>query len=352
MEKMNFNLVSLLRENIRNLTPYSTARDEFQGVASVFLDANESPFNNEINRYPDPLQQELKVKVSRLKNVHPHQIFFGNGSDEAIDLVYRAFCKPGLDNVVAMKPTYGMYKVAADINGVEYREVLLNEYFMLDSKKMLQSTDAQTKAIFLCSPNNPTANNLVRDDVIHLLDNFNGIVVLDEAYADFSEQESFLTLLDHYPNLIVLQTFSKAWGMAGIRLGMAFASKEIIRVFNQIKYPYNINILTQRKALDMLKGVDRKNKNVKMVIAERTQLLLELNKLEIIQHVFPTDANFVLVRFENSKAVYNWLLEQQIIVRDRSKVALCEGCLRITVGTKTENKALIKALTCFVQNRK
>ncbi len=349
---MNFNLNTLLRENIRNLTPYSTARDEFQGVASVFLDANESPFNNEINRYPDPLQQELKVKVSRLKNVHPEQIFFGNGSDEAIDLVYRAFCNPGIDNVVAMKPSYGMYKVAADINAIEYREVLLNENFMLDSEKLLRSTDAHTKAIFLCSPNNPTANNLVHTDIIHLLDKFNGIVALDEAYADFSEQESFLNLLDHYPNLIVLQTFSKAWGMAGIRLGMAFASKEIIRVFNQIKYPYNINILTQRKALEMLKNVDRKNKNVRMVVEERTRMLLELKQLEIIKQVYPTDANFVLVRFEKSKEVYNWLLEQQIIVRDRSKVALCEGCLRITVGTKAENKTLLKALMSFDKDKK
>ena len=341
---MNFDLNKLLRDNIRNITPYSTARDEFQGAASVFLDANESPFDSGINRYPDPYQQEVKKKVSRLKNVHPHQIFLGNGSDEAIDLVLRAFCKPGVDNVLAMKPTYGMYKVAADINDVQYKEVLLTTDYMLDVEKMLNAVNENTKVIFLCSPNNPTGNSLIREDVVHILNKFDGIVVLDEAYIDFSEEESFLGIIDDYPNLIVLQTFSKAWGMAGVRLGMAFASKEIIQVFNYIKYPYNVNILTQQKALEHLDNKAETLNNISIVLDERKKLSVALNKLNLIQKIYPSDANFLLVKVPNAKKVYDYLLEKEIIVRDRSKVALCEGCLRLTVGTPEENEKLLGAI--------
>jgi histidinol-phosphate aminotransferase len=342
---MSFDLKSILRKNIRNIAPYSTARDEFQGVASVFLDANENPFNTDVNRYPDPLQQEVKVKVSRIKNVHPHQIFLGNGSDEAIDLIIRAACEPGIDNVVAMKPTYGMYKVAADINNVEYREALLTSNFLLDPLAILDQVDDATKAIFLCSPNNPTGNSLIRQDVNHILNNFNGLVILDEAYIDFSKEESFLTELNNYPNLVVLQTFSKAWGMAGMRLGMAFASQEIIHVLNQIKYPYNVNVLTQQKALEMLDQIENKNKHVQIILNERNKLMIELKRMQLIEEIYPTDANFILVKVNSAKAVYSYLLEKEIIVRDRSKVALCEGCLRITVGTEDENIALLKALS-------
>lgn len=344
---MTFNLKRLLRKNIREIAPYSTARDEFQGVASVYLDANESPFSTDINRYPDPMQSELKVKVSRIKNVHPHQIFLGNGSDEAIDLIIRAFCEPGSDNVVAMKPTYGMYKVAADINNVAYKEVLLNSKFSLDANALLDTVDRKTKVIFLCSPNNPTANSLVREDIIHILNKFNGIVVIDEAYIDFSEQESYTYTLDNYPNLIVMQTFSKAWGMAGVRLGMAFASKEITEVFNHIKYPYNISVLTQQKALEMLDKVEEKDANVHLILEERKALIIELNKLAFINQVYPSDANFVLIKVDNAKRLYDYLLNLEIIVRDRSKVSLCEGCLRITVGTPEENQNLLQNLSKY-----
>jgi histidinol-phosphate aminotransferase len=344
---MSFDLSKILRENIKNIAPYSTARDEFQGLASVFLDANESPFDSGVNRYPDPMQQELKVKVSRIKNVHPHQIFLGNGSDEAIDLVIRACCKPGSDNVLAMKPTYGMYNVAAEINDVEYREVLLTDNFMLDAEAILAAVDSNTKIIFLCSPNNPTGNSLVRENVVHILNKFNGIVVLDEAYIDFSQEESFASVLDSYPNLVVLQTFSKAWGMAGVRLGMAFASKEMVQVLNHIKYPYNVNVLTQQKALEMLEQEDEKKNNVAIILKERDYLAVELNKLKVIQQLYPTDANFLLAKVENPRSVYDFLLKREIIVRDRSRVALCSGCLRITVGTPEENKILLEALADY-----
>lgn len=344
---MTFNLKRLLRKNIREIAPYSTARDEFQGVASVYLDANESPFDSDINRYPDPMQSELKVKVSRIKNVHPHQIFLGNGSDEAIDLVIRAFCEPGSDNVVAMKPTYGMYRVAADINNVAYKEFLLNSKFSLDASAVLDTVDPKTKVIFLCSPNNPTANSLVREDVINILNKFNGIVVIDEAYIDFSEQESYTYALENYPNLIVMQTFSKAWGMAGIRLGMAFASKEITEVFNHIKYPYNISVLTQQKALEMLDKVEEKEANVKLILEERKNLIIEFKKLDFINHVYPSDANFILIKVDQAKKLYDYLLNEEIIVRDRSKVSLCEGCLRITVGTPDENYKLLQSLSKY-----
>ncbi len=344
---MSFDLKQLLRNNIREIAPYSTARDEFQGKASVFLDANESPFQSDINRYPDPYQQMLKVRVSRIKKVHPDQIFLGNGSDEAIDLVIRAFCEPHEDNILAIKPTYGMYKVAADINAVTYREVMLTRSFNLDVVSLMKSIDKKTKVVFLCSPNNPSGNSLIRSNIEYVLNNFEGIVVIDEAYIDFAREEGFLPLLNSYPNLIVLQTFSKAWGMAGVRLGMAFASKEIIQVLNHIKYPYNVNVLTQQKALEILEQEEQTKQNISTIISERDILLPKLNNLDVIEQVYPTDANFVLVRVKDPKAVYNYLLNKEIIVRDRSKVALCEGCLRLTIGTPEENLLLLDALANF-----
>lgn len=339
-----FNMYTLLRENIKKLKPYSSARDEFQGEASVYLDANENPYENGINRYPDPLQQELKVQIGHLKDVLPERIFLGNGSDEAIDLLFRAFCEPGTDNVVAMKPTYGMYKVCADINNVTYKEVLLKEDYSLDVDGILNSLDNHTKIVFLCSPNNPTGNSLAQVDVLHILDCFDGLVVIDEAYIDFSTQNSFTDRLNNYPNLVVLQTFSKAWGMAGARLGMAFASKEIIQILNSIKYPYNINVLTQDTVLDRLATKDKVEQQVKEIIAEREKLITELSALSFVDMVYPTEANFVLVRVNNPVEIYKYLMNRGVIVRDRSKVALCEGCLRITVGTDEDNRILIEAL--------
>ena len=342
-----FDLQKITRKNIRDLEPYSTARDEFQGVASVYLDANENPYNSGINRYPDPLQQELKVKLSRIKNVHPEQIFLGNGSDEAIDLVIRAFCEPGIDNIVSIKPTYGMYKVCANINNVEFKEVLLTSDFKLDAQAVLNEIDEHTKLIFLCSPNNPTGNSFVRDKILFILDAFDGIVVLDEAYIDFSEQESFLMQLQRYPNLIILQTFSKAWGMAGIRMGMAFASTQIIDILNRIKYPYNINVLAQQQVSRQLDLVEDKEIKVNSIIQQRKSMMLALVKMDQIKEVYPTDSNFILVKVDNAKDMYDYLLEKEIIVRDRSKVALCDGCLRITVGIPAENNKLLEAVKSY-----
>jgi histidinol-phosphate aminotransferase len=343
-----FNINTLIRKNIKELEPYSSARDEFQGRASVFLDANENPFPNGINRYPDPLQQELKNKISPVKSINPGQIFLGNGSDEAIDLLIRAFCEPGLDNIVSIKPTYGMYKVCANINNIEYREVLLTKDFLLDAGTLLKKTDSHTKIIFLCSPNNPTGNSLSAESIERTITGFNGIVVLDEAYIDFSQQQSFIEKLATFPNLVVLQTFSKAWGMAGIRLGMAFSSEEIIETLNKIKYPYNINILTQEKALEQLNLSPEKIKsNVSQIIQERKWLYDNLLQLDIVEHLYHSDANFILTKVADARKTYNYLCENKIIVRDRSNVALCGGCLRITVGTTDENKTLVRALQQF-----
>jgi histidinol-phosphate aminotransferase len=338
------NLDKLLRNNIRALKPYSSARNEFSGEAEVFLDANENPYNQPYNRYPDPLQRELKVKISELKQVAPEQIFLGNGSDEPIDIIFRAFCEPGVDNVVSINPTYGMYQVAADINNVEVHKVKLNDEYQFKAQELLNAANLYTKAIFICSPNNPTANLLDKIEVIKLLTEFEGIVVVDEAYIDFSPENSLLPELDNYPNLIVLQTFSKAWGMAGIRLGMAFAQPEIIRVFNKVKYPYNINILTQKKALELLAKSAEKEEWVKLILEERDKMVRKLFKLPFIQVVYPSDANFILVKMHDARGIYEYLTEQKIIVRDRSKVALCDDCLRITIGSPKENKKLRKAL--------
>ena len=341
------NINSLLRSNIRDLQPYSCARDEFKGEASVYLDANENPYNAPYNRYPDPLQWEVKELLSKVKSVAAENIFLGNGSDEPIDLLYRAFCEPRLDNVVAIEPTYGMYKVCASINDVEYRKVLLDEFFQFTAESLLAATNLYTKIIWLCSPNNPTGNSLIRDEIIKLLNSFEGIVVLDEAYIDFASEGSFSEFLTQYPNLVILQTFSKAWGSAAIRLGMAFASLEIIAVLNKIKYPYNINILTQKQALSALKNVDQVKAWVNTLLTERTSLIQELNKLPLVQHIYPTDANFVLVKVLDANAVYQYLVGKSIIVRNRNTVSLCMGCIRITVGSPEENRILLEKLKKF-----
>jgi len=340
-------LEKLLRENIRQLQPYSCARDEFKGEASVYLDANENPYNAPFNRYPDPLQWEVKEQLSKIKNVPVENIFLGNGSDEPIDLLFRAFCEPRIDNVVAIEPTYGMYKVCSAINDVEYRKVLLDENYQFSTEKLLSASNLYTKIIWLCSPNNPTGNSLNRDEIVRLLNAFEGIVVLDEAYIDFSSQGSFSGFLSEFPNLVILQTFSKAWGSAAIRLGMAFASVEIIAVLNKIKYPYNINILTQKQALKAIREADQVKNWVDILLTERTSLTGELHKLPMVQHIYPTDANFVLVKVTDANAVYQYLVTKSIIVRNRNTVSLCQGCLRITVGTPEENKILIQELISF-----
>jgi histidinol-phosphate aminotransferase len=338
------NLEQLVRKNIWNLKPYSSARNEFKGEASVFLDANENPLRDNYNRYPDPLQWKLKEKISEIKNVDPENIFLGNGSDEPIDLVIRVFCEPRVDNIVAIDPTYGMYQVCADINDVEYRKVLLSSDFTLEADKVLAKVDGNTKLIFLCSPNNPTGNLLNKQEVEKVISSFSGIVVLDEAYIDFASEKSWLAILDKYPNLIVLQTFSKAWGLAAVRLGMAFASTEIISLFNKVKYPYNINILTQDFVFKALDDEDEINEWVDILLKGRQYLKEELPKLPFVEHVYPTDANFILIRVSDANSIYQKLADKGVIVRNRNSVSLCAGCLRITVGTDKENKKLIEEL--------
>jgi histidinol-phosphate aminotransferase len=344
----SMNLDKLLRNNIKALKPYSTARNEFSGEAEVFLDANENPFNSPYNRYPDPMQWAVKEKISVIKNIASEKIFLGNGSDEPIDIIFRAFCEPGIDNVVSIDPTYGMYQVAADINNVEVRKVKLNEDFGFSAQKLLDAANIYTKAIFVCSPNNPTANLLDKVEIVKLLTDFEGLVIVDEAYIDFSPESSLLPELDQYENLIILQTFSKAWGMAGIRLGMAFAQPEIIRIFNKIKYPYNINILTQQKALELLDKIQEKEEWVKTIVEERDKMVRKLFKLSFVQVVYPSDANFLLVKMHDARGIYEHLTDQKIIVRDRSKIALCDDCLRITIGSPEENKKLRKALKALI----
>lgn len=340
-----FSLSSLVRPNIWELTPYSCARDEFKGrEASVFLDANENPFNFPLNRYPDPLQWELKKALERVKGVPAENTFLGNGSDEAIDLVYRIFCEPRVDNVVAISPTYGMYKVCADINDVEYRPVPLEEDFSLDAEHLLSAADEHTKAIFLCSPNNPTGNSLQRDEVHKVLTRFPGIVVVDEAYSDFAAQRPFRLDLATYPNIIVLNTLSKAWGCAAIRLGMAFASEEIIGLLNRVKYPYNVSLLTQRQAQEMLGRTQKVAEWLRVIRTEREHVLPAFAELPVCKKLYPTDANFFLARVAGADRIYQYLVEQGIIVRNRSRVQLCDDCLRITIGTPQENCALLGAL--------
>ncbi len=338
-------LEQLTRPNIWRLKPYSSARDEYNGVAaSVFLDANENPYNMPYNRYPDPMQRDLKNDLSEIKKVSPEHVFLGNGSDEAIDLVFRAFCEPRIDNVVAIDPTYGMYQVCAEVNDVEYRKVLLDENFQFSADDLLSVTDEHTKLIFLCSPNNPTGNDLLRGEIEKTIREFDGLVILDEAYNDFSEAPSFLKELDQYPNLIVLQTFSKAWGCAAIRLGMAFASQEIISIFNKIKYPYNVNRLTQEQAIDMLRRYDEIERWIQTLKEERERLEKEFAKLPCTMKIFPSDANFFLARVTDAVKIYDYLVGRGIIVRNRNSVSLCGNCLRITVGTRSENERLVEAL--------
>ena len=340
-----FNLEQLVRKNIWDLAPYSCARDEYSGVdASVFLDANENPYNGPINRYPDPLQKQLKQEIAKVKGVSEDRIFCGNGSDEAIDLVYRIFCNPGVDNAVAIDPSYGMYKVCADVNNIEYRKVQLDNDFQFHAADMLQAADNHTKLMFICSPNNPTGNDMSHAEVEQLLQQFRGIVVVDEAYFDFSEQPSFTQLLDKYPNLIVLQTFSKAWGCAAIRCGLAFASPQIIGLFNKVKYPYNVNLLTQQQALEALRNAQQTQEWVKILKEERTRLMQLFAELSLTEKVFPSDANFFLARVSDANAIYKYLVGEGIIVRNRNSVTLCGNCLRITVGTPEENNTLIEAL--------
>ena len=338
-------LKELTRPNVWALKPYSSARDEYSGVeASVFLDANENPYNTPNNRYPDPLQRDLKALIAPLKGVKEENIFLGNGSDEAIDLIFRAFCRPGIDNVVAIDPTYGMYQVCAEVNDVEYRKMLLDVYYQFKASSLLSAMDENTKAMFICSPNNPTGNSLCRKEIESLLKKFDGLVVVDEAYIDFSSSESLLKDLEQYPNLIVLQTFSKAWGCAAIRLGMAFASPEIIAIFNKIKYPYNVNRLTQEEAMKVLKQPELIKAWVNTLLEERTRVMDEFVKLPCCVRVFPTDANFFLAKVYEATQIYNYLVSEGIIVRNRTNVALCNDCLRITIGTKEENDALLDAL--------
>ena len=341
-------LKELVRPNILSLAPYSSARNEYSGhKAHVFLDANENPYNKPYNRYPDPLQTDLKARIAKIKGVDASRIFLGNGSDEAIDLVYRVFCEPGSDNVVAIEPTYGMYKVCADINNVEYRKVLLDERYQLSAAKLLAACDAKTKVVWLCSPNNPTGNNLDRSEIETVVKESQCIVVIDEAYADFSENRSFRKDLALYPNLIVLNTFSKAWGCAALRLGMAFASAEIIELFNKVKYPYNINLLTQEQADKILDRRFEVEDWVRLLLQERSKVMKAFAELPICKKVYPSDANFFLALVTDAQAVYDYLVEKGIIVRNRTRVELCNNCLRITIGTKSENIELLSALRQF-----
>ena len=338
-------LEQLCRKNIWELAPYSSARNEYAGrEAHVFLDANENPYNQPYNRYPDPLQLELKAQLSKVKGIPADCIFLGNGSDEAIDLPYRCFCNPGKDNVVAIEPTYGMYKVCADINDVEYRPVLLDEQYQITADKLLTATDDHTKIIWLCTPNNPTGNSLNRDEIVKVIEQFEGLVIVDEAYSDFASQRSLRFDLAKHPNLIVLNTMSKAWGCAAIRLGMAFASKEIIGLFNKVKYPYNVNALTQQQALEALKRPIDVEEWVKVLIQERTRMMQAFAELPICEKIYPTEANFFLAKMNDATRIYNYLVDRGIIVRNRTRVQLCQNCLRITIGTKSENSELIAAL--------
>jgi histidinol-phosphate aminotransferase len=346
---MEFNLENILRKNIKNLKPYSSARNEFKGKEGVFMDANENSFGSPLvtnyNRYPDPLQLDVKDKLSKIKGLPIQNIFLGNGSDEAIDILFRAFCNPGIDNVIICPPTYGMYEVSANINDVEFLKVpLTKETFQLDTENILKTINEKTKLIFICCPNNPTGNGVKWNDIKIILENFNGIVIIDEAYINFAKYRSLIPELLNYPNLVILQTLSKAWGLSGLRIGMAFASEPIIDIFNKIKPPYNINTASQKLALEALNNIEQINSWIKETVSEREVLGEELKKLSFITKVYPSDANFILVKTNDPQKIYNYLVLQKIIIRDRSKIELCEGCLRITIGTKEENKNLIGSL--------
>ncbi|AFL84788.1 histidinol phosphate aminotransferase apoenzyme [Belliella baltica DSM 15883] len=348
---MAFDLEKLLRPHISKIKPYSSARDEYSGKAGIFLDANENPFGSmadgKFNRYPDPYQLDIKQKLAVVKGVEANQIFLGNGSDEAIDLLMRAFCRPGIDNIILLPPTYGMYEVSAGINDIAIQKVNLTPDYQLRPDAILEAVNENTKIIFICSPNNPSGNKVKRSDIHQILNNFQGLVVVDEAYIDFSDEPSFTTELANYPNLLVMQTFSKAWGLASLRIGMAFASVEIIKILNLIKPPYNISGLTQEKVLEALDNASAIQRIVKDTLAERAFLKTELEKFPFVSTIYPSHANFLLIKTEGARKIYEYLIEQTIIIRDRSKVVLCEDCLRISVGTRTENEALLKALVQY-----
>ena len=338
-------LQQLIRPNILALAPYSSARNEYAGhEAHVFLDANENPYGAPMNRYPDPLQRELKERIAQTKDVPADGIFLGNGSDEAIDLLYRCFCQPGIDNVVAIEPTYGMYRVCADINDVEYRTVLLDEQFQIKAEELLDACDKHTKLIWICSPNNPTGNSIQREEMLKVIEGFDGLVVVDEAYSDFARQQPLRMELAKHPNLVVLNTMSKAWASAAIRLGMAFASSDIIDVFNKVKYPYNVNLLTQQQAMKILDAKADVERQLQLIMQQRSQVMTAFRQLPICQQVYPTDANFFLARVTDAQAIYNYLVRCGIIVRNRTRVQLCHNCLRITIGTRSENDELLGAL--------
>ena len=341
-------LEELVRPNIRSLAPYSCARTEFTGAAaSVFLDANENPYGGKYNRYPDPLQVDLKKKIEQVKGIPLEYTFVGNGSDEAIDLMYRCFCEPKVDNVVAIEPTYGMYRVCADINDVEYRPVLLDEHYQMSAEQLLSACDSHTKLIWICSPNNPTGNDISREEVLKVITAFQGIVIVDEAYSDFSRLRPLRYEMPRYPNLVVLNTLSKAWASAAIRLGMAFASPSIIEILNKVKYPYNVNLLTQRQAIEALSDPFEVDRWVQMILQERTRTMEAFSQLTVCQKLFPSDANFFLARVTDASRIYDYLVEKGIIVRNRHRLQLCQNCLRITIGTRNENNELIGALRMY-----
>jgi histidinol-phosphate aminotransferase len=350
-----FQLDNLIRENIKTLVPYASARDEFSGDAKVFLDANEnslgSPLLKWYNRYPDPYQHQLKQAISKVKGIAPEHIFLGNGSDECIDLLYRCFCEPGIDNVIICPPTYGMYEVSANINNVAIRKAPLLDDFQLNLAHLEQLTNEHTKLIWICSPNNPTGNSIHRQDIEAVLNNFQGIVVIDEAYINFARQKTFVQELAEYPNLVVLQTFSKAWGLAALRLGMAFASASVVEVLNKVKPPYNINQATQELALKALEEPGQVSDMIRLLVDMREALANVLSQIPFVEKVYPSDANFLLVKMQEPKQVYQFLLDKGIVVRDRSNVLLCEGCLRITVGSEQENTLLVDALADYLEQQ-
>lgn len=349
---MNLNIHDLVRENIRNMTPYSSARHEFSGQAAVFLDANENAFGSPLpvhyNRYPDPLQQTLKDKISTIKGVPAQHIFLGNGSDEAIDLLFRIFCEPGRDNVIIFPPTYGMYEVCAAVNNVEVKKVPLLPDFQINLEATESAVDKGTKLIFVCSPNNPSGNSMHPEDIEILLNNFEGLVVIDEAYINYARQKTFISALTDYPNLVILQTLSKAWGLAGLRIGMAFAGEPVISYLNKVKYPYNISTATQALAMEALSSISSVNNWTKTTVEERNRMAEALQQIPAVEKVFPSDANFLLVKIREARQAYEYLAAKGIIVRDRSRILLCEDCLRITTGTPEENKLVLEALKSFV----
>jgi histidinol-phosphate aminotransferase len=337
----------LLRENILNLVPYSSARTEYSRWDARYFDANENPYNRPYNRYPDPLQVKLKEKLSAIKGVKPEQIFTGNGSDEVIDLLIRAFCVPGKDNIIMPEPSYGMYEVCARVNDINIKKALLKSDFNLDTQVILDLVNEKTKLIFICSPNNPTGNSYAESDILMIFQNFHGIVILDEAYIDFAPHNGFLKYLQEYPNLVILQTFSKAWGMAGIRLGFAFGDNRLINILNRIKYPYNVSILTQNAALDMLERKNEMEMWIRSIINQRRFLEENLGQFRFVQKVYPSDANFLLMKVDDPVELYNYLESSKLIIRNRSKMPLCNGCLRVTVGSEIENKILIDKMLTY-----